>query len=137
MNLKTILTNTHPISVDLGSLVARIVVGSYFIMHGHELFDTKAMEGFAGYLSNDLHFPYPTLMAYLRTGSEFFGGIMILLGLFTRIGSFLIMITMLVAAFTAGKGDIMGEAEMTIVYAIFCLTIILFGSGKFSLEKYL
>ena len=79
----------------------------------------------------------PLLMAYLRTGAELFGGIMLFLGLFTRIGAFFIAFTMLVAAFTAGKGDIMGEAEMTVVYAVFCLVILLIGSGKYSLDNYL
>jgi putative oxidoreductase len=134
---KSILTSSQSISVDFGALIARIVVGIYFILHGHELFDSKAMEGFAGYLSKDLHFPMPLLMAYLRTGAELFGGIMIVLGLFTRIGSFLIMFTMLVATFTAGKGDLFGEAELTVVYAFFCLSIIFIGSGKYSLNKYL
>jgi putative oxidoreductase len=133
--LKQII-NPNPISLNAIVLV-RIIVGAYFIMHGHELFNTKAMEGFAGYLKNDLHFPLPTFMAYLRTSAELFGGIMILLGLFTRIGAFLIMITMLVASFTAGKGDLLGEAEFTFIYATLCFTIILVGAGKFSLDNFL
>jgi putative oxidoreductase len=137
MNLKSFFVITTPLALDGGILLARIVVGTYFILHGHELFNPKAIEGFAGYLSKDLHFPYPLLMAYLRTGAELFGGIMLVLGLFTRLGAFLIMFTMLVATFTAGKGDIFGEAEMTVVYSAFCITILLLGSGKYSLEGFL
>jgi putative oxidoreductase len=98
--IKNILTSSRSISVDFGVLFARVCVGAYFIFHGHELFYTNAMESFASYLSNDLHFPMPLLMAYLRTGAELFGGIMILFGLLTRIGSFLIMFTILAATFT-------------------------------------
>jgi putative oxidoreductase len=128
----------NPNSISLNAiLLVRIIVGSYFIMHGHELFNTKAMLGFAGYLKNDLHFPLPIFMAYLRTAAELFGGIMILLGLFTRVGAFLIMITMLVAAFTAGKGDLLGEAEFTFIYATLCFAIILAGAGKYSLDNIL
>ncbi|HEU4495876.1 MAG TPA: DoxX family protein [Flavobacterium sp.] len=134
MTLKSFFTGTAPLALDSGILIARVVVGTYFILHGHELFNATAMEGFAGYLSKDLHFPYPLLMAYLRTAAELFGGIMLILGLFTRLGALLIMFTMLVATFTAGKGDIFGEAEMTVAYAAFCLTILLAGSGKYSLE---
>jgi putative oxidoreductase len=133
--LKQII-NPNPISLN-AIVIVRIILGSYFIMHGHELFNAKAMEGFAGYLKNDLHFPLPTFMAYLRTASELFGGIMILLGLFTRVGAFLIMITMLVAAFTAGKGDLLGEAEFTFIYATLCFAIILVGAGKFSFDNLL
>jgi len=137
MTLKSFFIGTTPLAIDISILIARIVVGTYFILHGHELFNYKAMEGFAGYLSKDLHLPYPLLMAYLRTAAELFGGIMLVLGLFTRVGAFLIMFTMLVATFTAGKGDIFGEAEMTVVYSVFCLTILLIGSGKYSLDRYL
>ena len=129
------LTNPNPLSIDW-ILIARLVVGGYFIMHGKGLFNEEAMQGFSKYLANDLHFPMPTLMAYLRTGAELFGGIMLILGIFTRLGAFLIMFTMLVATFTAAKGDLIGEGEMTFVYAIFCLTIILIGAGKYSLDAY-
>jgi putative oxidoreductase len=129
-------TNPNPISLN-AILIVRIIVGGYFVMHGHEFFNSKAMEGFAAYLKNDLHFPLPLFMAYLRTGAELFGGIMVLLGLFTRIGAFLIMVTMLVASFTAGKGDLLGEAEFTFIYATLCFTIILVGAGKYSLDNLL
>jgi putative oxidoreductase len=127
------IINPNPISLNV-ILIVRIIVGVYFIIHGHEFFNTKAMQGFATYLKNDLHFPLPTSFAYLRTGAELFGGIMILLGLFTRVGAFLIMITMLVASFTAGKGDLFGEAEFTIIYATLCFVLVLIGGGKYSVD---
>ena len=133
--MKKLLMNPNPVSIN-AIAIARIIVGCYFILHGHELFDSKAMQGFAGYLKKDLGFPYPMLMAYLRTGAELFGGIMLVLGVFTRLGAFLIMFTMLVAAFTAVKGDLLGEGEFTFIYAIFCLVFILIGPGKFSLDYY-
>lgn len=134
--MKKIITNAAPISVNAIGIL-RIIVGLYFIKHGHEFFDKNAMKGFADYLQKDLGFPTPLLMAYLRTGAELFGGIMLVFGLFTRIGAFLIMITMLVATFTAAKGDLIGEGEFTFIYALFCLAFILIGSGKFSLDYYL
>lgn len=47
-----------------------------------------------------LGMPMPTLMAALAAGTEFFGSILLLLGLATRLISIPLMITMLVAAFT-------------------------------------
>lgn len=114
MKFFKLLSNPKPVAID-AIVIARIITGVFFIIHGHELFNLKAMQGFAGYLQNDLKFPYPLLMAYLRTGAEFFGGIMLLLGLFTRVGAFLIMITMLVATFTAAKGDLLGDGEFTFI----------------------
>ena len=74
-------------------------------------------------------------MAYLRTSAEFFGGIMLILGIFTRIAAILILFVMIVAAFTAGNGDLFGDAELNVIYASFCLTILLLGTGKFSIQK--
>ncbi|MGL4222296.1 MAG: HvfX family Cu-binding RiPP maturation protein [Shewanella sp.] len=47
-----------------------------------------------------LGMPMPTLMAALAAGTEFFGAILLLLGLATRLISIPLMITMLVAAIT-------------------------------------
>lgn len=135
MTLKDFIASANSISLDF-SCVGRIVVGLYFIKHGNGFFDLKAMEEIADYFSTELHFPLPLLMAYVRTGAELFGGIMLVAGFFTRVGAFLIMCTMLVATFTALKGDIADKAELTVVYAIFCFVIILVGSGKYSLDNY-
>lgn len=135
MSLKKIIFSTNPISIDIGILIARVVLGIYFIVHSYELFDAGAMKSFAGYLSDNLHFPKPLLMAYLRTSAEFFGGIMLILGIFTRIAAILILFVMIVAAFTAGNGDLFGDAELNVIYASFCLTILLLGTGKFSIQK--
>ena len=135
MNLQKSLLGTQPLTQHY-ILVLRVVMGVLFINHGHELFDSKAMQNFADWLQKDLHFPQPLLMAYLRTGAELFGGIMLLLGLFTRIGAFLIMFTMFVAFFTAGKSALLGDGEMVFAYAIVTLTILLTGAGKVSLDYY-
>lgn len=48
-----------------------------------------------------LGLPMPWLMALLAAWAEFFGGILILLGAFTRLMAVPLMVTMLVAAFSA------------------------------------
>jgi putative oxidoreductase len=116
-------------------LVLRVIMGLFFINHGgHELFDAKAMDELVNYFEMDLHFPKPLFMAYLRTIAEFFGGVMLVLGLFTRLGALLIMITMLVAGFTAGKLQLFGIGEMDFAYAAVMLTLFLAGPSKFSVD---
>ena len=135
MKLRTILRGTEPLT-QYYIVIIRVVMGMLFIYHGRQLFDSKAMAGFATWLDKDLHFPFPLLMAYLRTGAEFFGGIMLILGLFTRLASFLICFTMLVAGFVVDKGDFFGEGEMPFAYAAILFTIFLAGPGKLSLDNY-
>ncbi len=136
MNLPKTLLGTEPLTPHY-ILALRVIMGIFFINHGHEFFDAKVMQAFADWLQKDFNFPVPLLMAYLRTGAELFGGIMLLLGLFTRVGAFFIMITMLVAFFTAGKSALLGDGEMVFAYAIVMLTFVLTGSGKISLDYYL
>jgi putative oxidoreductase len=135
MKLQKLLSGTQPLTQNY-ILIIRVVMGMLFIYHGRELFDVKAMEGFAAWLDKDLHFPLPLLMAYLRTGAEFFGGIMLIIGLFTRLASFLICFTMLVAGFIVDKGDFFGEGEMPFAYAAILFTIFLAGPGKLSLDYF-
>ena len=135
MKLQKLLSGSEPLTQNY-IVIIRVVMGMLFIYHGRELFDVKAMAGFAAWLDKDLHFPLPLLMAYLRTGAEFFGGIMLILGLFTRLASFLICFTMLVAGFVVDKGDFFGEGEMPFAYAAILFTIFLAGPGKLSLDYY-
>ena len=134
MKLQKLLSGSEPLT-QYSIVIIRVVIGILFIYHGRELFDAKAMAGFAASLK-DLHFPLPLLMAYLRTGAEFFGGIMLIIGLFTRLGSFLICFTMLVAGFVVYKGDFFGKGEMPFAYAAILFTIFLAGPGKLSLDYY-
>ena len=135
MKLQKLLSGTQPLTQNY-IVIIRVVMGMLFIYHGRELFDVKAMLKFAAWLDEDLHFPLPLLMAYLRTGAEFFGGIMLILGLFTRLASFLICFTMLVAGFIVDKGDFFGEGEMPFAYAAILFTIYLAGPGKLSLDNF-
>ena len=48
----------------------------------HRAAAERCAEEFADWLGNDLHFPMPLLMAYLRTGAELFGGIFLTQALF-------------------------------------------------------
>lgn len=78
--------------IGLTLLVLRVVVGIFFIKFGYgKLFGTPGIEGFTGMLTN-FGFFAPSLFAYLVGIAEFFGGIAILLGVFTRFSAFWIAI---------------------------------------------
>jgi putative oxidoreductase len=136
MKLKDFVIGSQPLT-PYYMVLLRLIMGLFFIKHGSEFFDAAAMQEFADWLDKDLHFPLPLLMAYLRTGAELFGGIMLIIGLFTRVGAFLIMVTMLVAGFAVDKGDIFGDGEMVFGYATVMFTIVLAGPGKLSIDHWL
>jgi len=64
-------------------------------------FDSNSsLDGVIGWFDKGLGLPFPELMAYLAWGAEYFGAILLLLGLAVRWVSIPLMITMLVAATT-------------------------------------
>jgi putative oxidoreductase len=78
----------------LGPLVARIVTGWVFLWTGwgkltHLPLVTQNFEGWG--------IPAPGLMAPVASGIEFFGGILLLVGLMTRISAGALCVVMIVA----------------------------------------
>jgi len=90
---------------------------------------------FKKWFGEELHFPFPLVMAFLAKGSEFIGGIFLAAGLFTRVSASLIAFTMLVATLTANLGENFNvDGGFTISYCLFALIFILWGGGKYSLD---
>ncbi|HMH34489.1 MAG TPA: DoxX family protein [Puia sp.] len=91
---------------------------------------------FRKWFGDDLHFPVPLLMAALAKGSEFIGGILLGLGLFTRVSASFIAFTMFVATVTANlnKENFNIDGGFTISYMLFALVFIVWGGGKYSLD---
>lgn len=85
--------------------------------------------------------PLPTLNAYLATGTEILGVILLTLGLFTRFISIPLIITMIVAIVTVhgGNGFEAGNNgfEIPLYYMIMLFTLLIYGSGEISLDHLL
>jgi len=113
-------------------LVMRLVLGAIMIAHGYH----KVWGGFHHHMDMVGSLGLPRWMAYLSTGTEFFGGIGLVLGLFTRFFSLAIMIEMAVAIWKVHfKNGLMGPmgyefplAAATIAFALLC-----FGGGPWGL----
>lgn len=137
MNIGKLLlssSNDSTFAKDYLITAIRIVAGIFFIQHGVGIFNPSSVEGFANWFGREFNAPYPMLMAYLRYGSEFFGGIMLLFGFFARLGALFIFLTMVVALLTAHVNDVMGEGELALIYAIVMVTVVISGSGKLSID---
>ncbi|MDE1177645.1 MAG: DoxX family protein [Edaphobacter sp.] len=91
---------------------------------------------------SSLNIPFPALNAHFVSGLEFFGGILLFLGLFSRPISFLLTCSMFVAYWTADHEALLsvfsnpekfyGADPYTFLFA--ALLILLFGPGIFSLD---
>jgi putative oxidoreductase len=134
--MKSIFSTTFPISVShLSLLAARLLVGSFMLTHGlpklTKLFDTEKIS-FAD--------PFglgPVFSLTLTVMAEFLCSILIMLGLGTRLASALLIITMLVAAFHVHLNDPFGLKEKALLYVVIYLMLLVFGSGKYSIDHIL
>lgn len=85
-----------------------------------------------------MNLPMPALNAYIATGTEALGVVLLALGLGTRIISIPLIITMIVAIVTVhlGNGFEAGNNgfEIPLYYIIMLLTLVIYGGGKFSVD---
>jgi putative oxidoreductase len=122
----------------IGPTLARLTVGLVFVGTGwgklHNLGDVT--DFFAS-----LHIPAPGFNARLAAGTEFFGGILVLLGLGTRLASLPLAFTMVVAIATAKRGDITGLTALVGLeewsYLVLFIWLAVAGAGPVSIDRLL
>jgi len=124
---------------DLGLLILRIVTG-ILMFYNHGL--GKITSGTVrwerlGHALTDLigidilH----VFFGFMASFAESIGAIMILIGLFTRMSSFLLFFTMMIASL---KHIIDGEfSELAFIYAAISLVLMLTGSGKHGADYFI
>jgi putative oxidoreductase len=119
----------------------RIVVGLLFIGHGTQKlfgwFGGHGREGTAGFLAS-LGYPSPENAAVFGGVAEAGGGLLVLLGLLTPLGSALIILMMVSAMLAVhvrnGIWNTSGGIELPLVYLIVA-TAVAFGPGRYSLDR--
>ncbi|MGA9527078.1 MAG: DoxX family protein [Terriglobales bacterium] len=112
--------------------VMRLVLGAIMIAHGYH----KVFGGFNHHMDMVASLGLPKWMAYLSAGTEFFGGIALVLGLFTRFFSLAIVIEMAVAIWKVHfKNGLMGHGptapgyEFPLAIATIAFALLCFGGG--------
>ncbi len=115
-------------------IVLRIVLGAIMIGHGyHKVFGG----GFIEHYHRVQNLCLPGFLALPSAFAEFFGGILVLLGLFTRFAALAILIDMLVAIWKVHwKNGLLNEHgyEFTLCLAVIAFTLICYGPGPLALE---
>lgn len=128
----------------LPPLLTRLVIGYAFYQTGAgKIADPERVTGFfAG-----LGIPFPAANAAFVSRVEYWGGLLLIVGLFTRIAASLLGSTMIVALLTADKADFLvalaGTSDkgltdvVPVVYGMFLLWLLVFGPGLASLDALL
>jgi putative oxidoreductase len=119
-------------SANLGLLILRVFTG-LSLAFGHGINKLPPSERFVEGVA-DLGFPAPAFFGWAAGVSEFFGGLLLALGLLTRPSAFFIFITMMVAAFVRHAPDPFSVKEKALLFAIVALALVLIGAGKYALD---
>ncbi len=121
-------------SLSIGLIWLRVLMGLGISMfHGYGKVFGGWMEQFADGVAK-MGFPAPDLFAWGAALSEFLGGILIALGIGTRIAAFFVFCTMTVAAFVRHADDPVDVKELALIYGVIAMAILLLGPGRFSLD---
>lgn len=118
-----------------GPLLARITLGVVFIESGwgklHNI--PKVVEFFT-----QLGIPAPEFQAHFVAATELVGGLLVLVGLATRLASIPLAVTMVVALITAKKDDIASFSDLTgiseFLYIVLFFWLVLAGPGLVSID---
>ncbi|MGB0034442.1 MAG: DoxX family protein [Candidatus Acidiferrales bacterium] len=119
----------------LALLLLRLGLGIVLVYHGYPKLFTKTQAAIQGFE----HMGFPPYFAYIAGVVEFFGGLMLIFGLFTRIAGLLIAGEMAVAIWRVylPQGDILQikNYEFPLVMAVSAFTLACIGAGVISMDQ--
>ena len=120
-------------------LAARLYWGWQFFQTGHgKLMNHEKVTGFF----QSLHIPFPSFNAWLAGSTECIGGLLLLIGLASRLVS-LPLIFLLIIAYVTAESDalksIFSDPDKFVtatpfLFLMACLMVLVFGPGKFSVD---
>ena len=121
---------------DIPLLLMRLVLAYGF--YEPAMMKVQGFEGIVQWFEG-MGMPFARLNAYMATGTELAGFVLLTLGFFTRAISIPLIVVMLVAiktvhlanGFEAGSNGF----EIPFYYIIMLLTLLVYGPGKFSIDR--
>ncbi len=120
------------INTDVGLLLLRIA--GFFMAFGHGLGKMPPSDGLIKGVG-EMGFPLPAFFAWAAALSEFGGGLLIGIGLFTRPSALFLIFTMSTAAFIRHADDPYGTKEKAFLFLVIGACLLFTGAGKYSLGR--
>jgi putative oxidoreductase len=135
---------------DAALLILRIAAGLIFLPHGWpKVFGEGGPGVFAAGMTEN--YGIPAFLGYIAAYAEVVGAVLLIAGLLTRLNALLLAGTMFVAAFIVQLPDALYEVppgssklfvgvmgiELPLALFAICLSLVLTGGGRFSLDHLL
>lgn len=124
--------SSSPILNAKGLAIVRIIIGALLIYHGQEVFNPELMRGYAEW--DTFKGPMAKFMVYAGKSSELIAGISLFLGLFSRVGCIIMIVTFSYITFVMGHGRFWYEDQHPFMFLLFGLLFIFTGPGAWSLD---
>ena len=119
-----------------GLVFLRIVTGLLMAYHGLEIFKPELIKGYADWDKIKV-LPYPLVAAYIGKGLEFVTGMLLAIGLFTRIAALLMFLNMMVICFYIATGKFWYEDQHPFLFGLLALVFFFTGPIKLSFDHVL
>lgn len=130
------LLSSEPLAQRNGLVFLRVLTGLLMAYHGLEVFKPDLIKEYAAWDSIK-KLPVPLVMAYLGKGLELVTGLLLTIGLFTRIAALFMCINMLFICFYIGHGKFWYEDQHPFIFALLALVFVFTGPIKSSFDHIL
>ena len=142
--MKSLISNVVNSKYGLDTVPVRIGAGIIFAAHGAQKlfgwFGGYGLEGTAGWMAS-IGLEPAMLMATLAGSAEFFGGLLLIIGLLVRPAALMLAVTMLVAIATVHleNGLFMANNgyEFGLALLVVSVSLVFRGAGSFSADRVL
>lgn len=140
--MNTIIHKVLQTAAGIDTLPLRVAAGAIFFAHGAQKlfgwFGGYGIEGTAGWMAS-IGLEPSVLLTVLAGSAEFFGGLLLILGLLVRPAALVLAFTMLVAIFSVhiNNGLFMSNNGYEFALALFVISVslIIRGAGSLSLDR--
>lgn len=127
------LFKSTPFNAEFILALIRILIGFFLIVHGYEVFDKTKMADYGTWIP-----PFGTgsaiTVSYIGKSLELIAGILLTIGLFTRLASIALIATLWLIAFGIGEGRIFAEEQHPFLLGLFGVLYLFMGGGRWSLD---
>ncbi|NIN71057.1 MAG: DoxX family membrane protein [Gemmatimonadetes bacterium] len=120
---------------EWGTIPLRLALGLIFMSHGWAKL-TGPVGTPEGFNIESWGWPYPVFWAWVVALIETFGGLLVIVGLFTRLAAFFIACVMIVAILKLKLNQgLIGGSEFEVALLMIALALLVTGAGRLSVDR--